>query len=109
MSEHVVLMTTLATSADAERLAEALVKRRLAACVQMLEVRSAYVWRERACLDRETLLLIKTRAALQEAIAAALAELHPYELPELIAAPVSFGSEAYLAWIDAQTASPDAV
>ena len=106
MSGYVVLMTTVSQSADAQRLSRQLVEQRLAACVQALPITSCYTWDGDVCTEPETLLLIKTRAALQQAVAEALTLAHPYEVPELIAAPVSFGLPAYLNWIDAQTAKP---
>lgn len=100
---HVVLTTTTATVGDAERIAQALVQERLAACVQVSEVKSWYVWQGKEHAEPEALLTIKTRAALQEQICARIGELHAYDVPEVIATPVTFGSAAYLAWIDAQT------
>lgn len=106
MSGYVMLMTTVADAADADRLSRLLVEQRLAACVQALPIRSCYAWEGEIRQEVETLLLIKTRAELQELAAQALAAAHPYEVPELIAAPISYGLPPYLAWIDAQTAAP---
>jgi periplasmic divalent cation tolerance protein len=102
---HVVLTTTTASVGDAERIARALVRERLAACVQLSEVKSFYVWQGEAKSEPEALLTIKTRGALQEQVCARILALHPYDTPEVIATPIAFGSEAYLAWLDAQTES----
>jgi periplasmic divalent cation tolerance protein len=89
-----------ATSAQA--IAEALVGERLAACVNRLPaVHSTYRWQGAVTRDSEELLLIKTTAARFDALKARLLELHPYELPELIAVPVQHGHEAYLDWVRA--------
>jgi len=100
---HVVLTTTTANADDAERIARTLVQERLAACVQVSEVKSWYVWQGKEHAESEALLTIKTRAALQEEVCARILALHDYEVPEIVATSVVFGSEAYLAWIDAQT------
>lgn len=83
-------------------IAEALVGERLAACVNRLPgVSSTYRWQDTVTTETEELLLIKTTAARFGALRARLLELHPYELPELIAVPVQHGHEAYLDWVRA--------
>jgi periplasmic divalent cation tolerance protein len=101
VSERVVAFSTVGTAEDAERIARALVERRLAACVNVVPgVVSVYRWKGAVCRDEERLLVIKTRAARLEALGAALVALHPYELPELVALPIEGGHEPYLAWLD---------
>lgn len=100
MGDYVVMMTTVGSEADAERIAAALVTEKLAACVQSFAVKSAYVWKGALQREAEVLLLIKTRAARQEAAAARIRALHGYETPEIVAAPITFGDAAYLKWID---------
>jgi periplasmic divalent cation tolerance protein len=102
----VVMTTTAATKADAERLARALVNERLAACVQVTEATSFYVWDGALRAEPEAVLTIKTRAALQDALAARVRALHTYETPEIIATPIVFGDRAYLDWINEQTRNP---
>jgi periplasmic divalent cation tolerance protein len=100
---RVVLVT--APPRRAPRLARALVARRVAACVNLVPgVRSVYRWRGRVEEARETLLVIKTSAARVPALLAAVAELHPYEVPEGIALPVVAGLAPYLRWIADETA-----
>jgi periplasmic divalent cation tolerance protein len=103
MSDHVVMMTTTPDAESARSLARTLVTERLAACVQVLAAQSFYIWNDAARAEPEALLLIKTRAALQEAAAARIADLHSYETPEIVTLPITFGASPYLAWIDAQT------
>lgn len=82
--------------------AQTLVEEGLATCINRLPgVRSTYRWEGKVSTDVEELLLIKTTAARFEALKARLLELHPYELPELIAVPVERGHEAYLDWVRA--------
>jgi periplasmic divalent cation tolerance protein len=101
VSGRVVALTTVGTAEDAERIARALVERRLAACVNVVPgVLSFYRWKGEVCRDEERLLVVKTRSEALEALRAALVELHPYELPELVALPIEAGHPPYLAWLD---------
>jgi periplasmic divalent cation tolerance protein len=85
---------------SAERIANTLVARRLAACVNVLPgLRSVYRWQGAIQRDDETLLLIKTTRAQLEPLTALIASLHPSELPEVIAVEVAGGLQAYLDWI----------
>jgi uncharacterized protein involved in tolerance to divalent cations len=95
----VVIQTTCATLKDAERIAEALLEAGLAACVQIAEIRSRYVWKGAVQRAPEQLLLIKTREELFEAVRAKLSEVHPYETPEILAVPASAVDADYLAWL----------
>lgn len=93
---------------SAQAIAEALVGECLAACVNRLPgICSTYRWQGAVTSDSETLLLIKTTASRFEALKARLLQLHPYELPELIAIPVERGHTAYLDWVrDSVKAEP---
>ena len=87
-------------AASAQVVATALVDERLAACVSHLPgMSSTFRWQGTVTTDSEELLLIKTTAERFEALKARLLQLHPYELPELIAVPVEFGHTAYLDWV----------
>jgi len=102
MSERVVVLSTVARSEDAERIARQLVERRLAACVNVVPgLVSIYRWQERVERDEELLLVIKTRAERLEALRETIAELHPYEVPEVLALQILAGHPPYLAWLDA--------
>jgi periplasmic divalent cation tolerance protein len=101
-----VQITTAAAQADAERIAAALVERRLAACVQVAgPVQSTYRWQGQVETAQEWLCTAKTERGQMAAIERLLAELHPYELPELIATPIVAGSAAYLEWLAGQIGS----
>ena len=96
-----VALSTVGSAEEADRLARALVERRLAACVNVVPgVVSHYRWQGELQRDEERLLVIKTRAERIEALRDALRELHPYELPELVAFEISAGSPEYLKWLD---------
>ena len=93
--------------ASAERLAEALVGERLAACVQVLPgLRSVYRWQGAMERADEVLLLIKTTRERLDAVAARIRALHPYELPELLAVEAAGGLPDYLDWVAAETRAP---
>jgi len=98
--EYVMVTTTCADKETAKRLADVLIKARLAACVQLLTIESIYVWKGEVCDEGEILLLIKTRAALYDNLAATIRENHPYEVPEIIQLPIVGGLPEYLHWID---------
>ena len=85
----------------AEQIARELVRRRACACVNVIPgLTSVYEWKGAVEQDAESLLVIKTRADRFADLEAAVAELHPYEVFELIALPVERGNAAYLGWID---------
>jgi periplasmic divalent cation tolerance protein len=87
VTERVVALSTVGTAEDAERLARALVEKRLAACVNIIPgLVSIYRWR--GAVERE-----------------ALVSLHPYEVPELLTLPVEDGHPPYLSWLDESVAS----
>lgn len=95
---------------EAQRLALALVEKRLAACVNIVPgVRSIYHWRDEHGKDaiedeEEVLLVIKTSRPLLEDLRSAIERLHSYEVPEVIAIQVVGGSDRYLAWLDGELA-----
>jgi periplasmic divalent cation tolerance protein len=95
-----LILTTIGSKDRAERLAQQLVERRLAACVNIVgPIRSVYRWKQKIEHEEEYLLLIKTMAAQTAQLRAAIRELHPYELPECMELAIDGGSEEYLAWL----------
>jgi periplasmic divalent cation tolerance protein len=101
MTEQVILaLSTCPDEALAQTIAAALVEERLATCVNRVAgLRSTYIWDARLQDQAEILLIIKTTAARLAQLQARLQSLHPYELPELLAIPVSGGNERYLDWV----------
>ncbi len=101
--EYRLALTTCPDMDVAETIASALVKERLAACVNILPgARSVYEWQGELHYDQELVLLIKSHADRVAALEVRLLELHPYELPELIVVPVVGGLAPYLSWIETQ-------
>jgi len=101
---YIQVSTTVAKAADARAIARALVTRRLAACVQVSgPITSTYWWRGNIETAREWLCVAKTRRSLYAKVEAAIKELHPYEVPEIVATPITAASAEYLAWLDAET------
>jgi periplasmic divalent cation tolerance protein len=105
MPEAIVVLCTVPLDFDAERLANELVERSLAACVQIgPPVTSVFRWQGAVEKSVERILIIKSRSGLFAALGAAIKARHPYEVPEIIALPVSDGHPPYLDWLAASTA-----
>jgi periplasmic divalent cation tolerance protein len=106
MERAVIVYTTWPSVVEAERAGSAIVERRLAACVNILPGMISHYWWQ-CVIERgeEVVMIIKTRAALAEAVRAAVKELHSYTTPAILILPVDGGDENYLAWIMAETES----
>jgi len=103
MSDYVQVVTTTENKEDAERIARSLVDRRLAACVQVLgPVTSTYRWQGAIETAEEWQCVAKSRRDLYERVEEAIRDLHPYEVPEVLALPVVAASQTYLEWLDGQ-------
>ncbi len=100
--EICVILSTVPPSRSAE-IARALLDRHLVACVNITPVRSWYRWKGEFCDDEEHLLILKTRKEHTEMVIRELRALHPYEVPEIIAVPVTAGHPPYLAWVRGET------
>jgi periplasmic divalent cation tolerance protein len=98
-----LVMTTMASEAEAETMARQIVQARLAACVQVQAIKSFYVWKEQPCAEKEWLLLIKSRAAVYQALEDFIRAHHRYETPEIVQLPITAGSADYLHWLALQT------
>lgn len=100
MHEHIQILTTVATKQEGEELALALLKKRLAACVQLLgPMTSFYWWQGKITRSEEWLCVAKTRASLYKQAEEVIRAAHSYEVPEIIAVPILYGSEGYLRWL----------
>jgi periplasmic divalent cation tolerance protein len=105
--DFLLVLTNLPDRNVAAKLAQRLVEARLAACVNIMSgCTSVYRWKGEVERAQEVPVLIKTRAARYPELEAAIRELHPYEVPEVIAVPVVRGLEDYLEWVAAETAIP---
>ena len=101
MTDKIVVLVTCGSKKEARKIAQALVDRRLAACVQEIGVpmRSTYRWKGRVESANEVLLLIKTSRKRFSAVSTLVKELHSYDVPEIIALNIAEGSREYLDWI----------
>jgi periplasmic divalent cation tolerance protein len=104
MKKFILVLTALAEEKKAQEIAEKLVEERLAACVTVLSAsHSFYWWKGKITKEQEYILYIKTKTSVYDKLEARLQELHPYDVPEIIALPVEKGSEKYLAWVGEET------
>jgi periplasmic divalent cation tolerance protein len=100
MSAELVVLVTVPSRDDGERIAEALVGEALAACVNVVgPIRSIYRWQGEICRDDEHLLLIKTTRARYAELESRVKALHSYDVPEVVALPIEVGSAQYLDWL----------
>jgi periplasmic divalent cation tolerance protein len=100
MTDKLLVLTTSGSEAEARKIAQALVERRLAACVNIVpRIQSVYRWEGKVEQAEEFLLLIKTVKDREEQVRAAICELHSYDVPECIAIPIESGSAEYLKWL----------
>ena len=100
MTDKRIILTTAGSEAEAHKIAQALVERRLAACVNIVgPIESVYRWKGAVESAPEHLLVIKTTAAAFPRVRDAIRELHSYELPECVMLQIENGSEEYLRWI----------
>jgi periplasmic divalent cation tolerance protein len=101
---EIVVLVTAATDEEAARIGRGMVEAQLAACANILPgVRSIFWWQGKISDEGETLLLLKSRSDLFEDLAEMVRQLHSYEVPEIIALPIVFGSQPYLSWIRQNT------
>ncbi len=102
--EHAIVFTTLPCEMDIETFATTLLDEHLAACVNVLPpMDSIYRWKGGVERERERQVLLKTTMARVDSLTARIAQLHPYEVPELLVMPVIGGSDAYLKWVSDAT------
>ncbi len=103
MSRALLVVTTVPSPEDAQRIARALVEQRLAGCVQVGgPVTSTYWWEDQMEQGREWICAIKTDERCYPAAEQAILATHPYDVPEIIATPIVAGSRAYLEWLSEQ-------
>jgi periplasmic divalent cation tolerance protein len=104
VKDAIVILSAASSESEAKSIGKILVEEKLAACVNIINgVRSLYIWKEKYCDEQEALLLIKSRQTLFRKVVKRIQELHSYEVPEIIALPVSDGSTEYLEWIGSAT------
>jgi periplasmic divalent cation tolerance protein len=103
-TDAIVVLTTVASDAEAVSFVRTLVDRRLIACGTLVPgARSIYRWQGKIADESEVLLLLKTRSARVAPLREAFRELHPYKVPEFLVLSVDSGLEKYLEWINGET------
>ena len=101
MSVHCVIFITAGSKEEADKISRGLVESKLAICVNTLpKVQSTYYWEDKIHVDKEFLLIVKTRQDQYEALETWVKNNHSYEVPEIIALPIEQGLPAYLNGID---------
>jgi periplasmic divalent cation tolerance protein len=109
MSAFIQVTTAIDSEEGAQKIAQALVEQRLAACVHVVgPITSTYRWQGKIETEKEWTCAAKTRAELYNDVEKAMRALHPYAEPEIIALPIVDGSRSYLDWIVAETTSREA-
>jgi periplasmic divalent cation tolerance protein len=106
MTDYVQVWTTTDTREGADTLARSTIEARLAACAQIDgPITSVYWWDGAAQTEQEWRIAFKTAADRYAALEAHILANHSYDTPEIVAAPITHGSAAYLAWLTAETRS----
>ncbi|HUV14388.1 MAG TPA: divalent-cation tolerance protein CutA [Acidobacteriota bacterium] len=105
-NETRIILSTIDDQSKAEEIATSLVSERLASCVNILpRILSIYRWKGQIKKEPETLLIIKTRGDRVDEVISRVAEIHPYEVPEVISLPIEKGHQPYLDWVLAESSA----
>ncbi|MBU1628180.1 divalent-cation tolerance protein CutA [bacterium] len=104
MDEFAIVLVTTSSLQEAEKITNALVEEKLAACGNIVKgITSIYTWNDKLCKDEEVLILFKTKRKKFNALSKRVKELHSYEVPEIIAIPIIDGWKDYLDWVAKST------
>jgi periplasmic divalent cation tolerance protein len=103
MTGFCVVLTTTDNEEHAERIVDAVLQAKLAACLQLMPIRSCYVWEGKIARDDEMLILIKAKSADYDDLAACIRAAHTYDVPEIVRLDIAAGEKAYLNWIASVT------
>lgn len=98
-----IIQTTCKDINEAKKIAKILLKNKLAACIQIVDIESLYIWNKELCQDKEKLLSIKTKIKHFKKIKRKIKENHSYDLPEIIQINIENGSKEYLKFIGENT------
>jgi len=103
-----VVLVTCGTLSESRRIARRVVQKKLAACVNVLQspMNSYYTWKGKLEVAREYLLVMKTTVKRLPQLEKEVKRLHSYEVPEFIALPITYGSRAYLSWVQQSVSQP---
>lgn len=100
---YIEIKTTFEEKNDAERLAELLLDKKLIACGQVFEIVSHYVWKKERFIEKEFMLMMKTKKSLFKQVEKEIKVNHPFEVAEIISLPIQNVSKEYADWIDENT------
>ncbi|HAC64964.1 MAG TPA: cytochrome C biogenesis protein CcdA [Cyanothece sp. UBA12306] len=98
--EYITVMTTVPSKSEADNIANSLLQEKLAGCVQIIgPITSHYCWQNQIYNDEEWICFIKSSQVLYDELEQKILQIHPYEVPEIIALPIVKGSADYLGWL----------
>jgi periplasmic divalent cation tolerance protein len=103
MTGYCVVLTTTDSDEHAGRIVDAVLSAKLAACLQLIPMKSCYVWEGKIARDNEVLMLIKARSADYDDLAACIRAAHTYDVPEIVRLDIAAGEQSYLDWIASVT------
>jgi periplasmic divalent cation tolerance protein len=101
--KYCMIITTVSSQAEADKIAEALLTSHAAACVQQFAVTSSYRWKGKLERSDEIMLLIKTKNSAYNLVEKIIRENHSYEVCEIVKLPIESGYKPYLDWIESET------
>ena len=99
MEKYCIVSTTFSNEADATKIINAVLENKIVACAQVININSHYTWKGKVCHEPEVLVLFKTQLKLYNLLESKIKEMHPYEIPEIIAMDIERGLPDYLKWI----------
>lgn len=104
MTSYIIILTTTPSIRVARKIANSLIRQRLAACVNIIPgIISHYIWQGKLCKEKEVFLLVKTMKSRFKKIHNQIKKLHPYQVPEIISLNIDQGDKDYLGWIKSLT------
>ena len=99
MKKYCIVSSTFTDETDATKVINAVLEKKLAACAQVINIHSHYTWKGKVCHEPEVLVLFKTQWKLYDLLESKIKDMHPYEIPEIIAVDIEKGLPDYLNWI----------
>ncbi|MEA2839308.1 MAG: periplasmic divalent cation tolerance protein [Methylobacteriaceae bacterium] len=103
MTGFCIVLTTTDSEEHAERILDAVLQAELAACLQLIPIKSRYVWDGKIARDDEVLILIKAKSVNYDDLAACIRGAHTYDVPEIVRLDIAAGEKSYLDWITSVT------
>ncbi|WP_299676206.1 divalent-cation tolerance protein CutA [uncultured Dokdonia sp.] len=98
--EYSIVLTTSDSDEETKKIANILLEKKLAACIQVSKIESYYTWENKINVDNENLLSIKSKKEDYLKIEKCIKEVHSYDVPEIVQIPIVNGAESYLSWIN---------